>query len=89
MLKTPAMDSDEVVAFMRIFIAHHDGALASDFIPLSLVALHGESARRSAHRDREEEVRQRRGALASVGAVFFRCSCSLLRVLKQTRRRSR
>jgi len=36
MLKTPAMDSDEVVAFMRIFIAHHDGALASDFIPLSL-----------------------------------------------------
>ena len=25
MLKTPAMDSDEVVAFMRIFIAHHDG----------------------------------------------------------------
>ena len=36
MHKTPAMDSDEVVAFMRIFIAHHDGALASDFIPLSL-----------------------------------------------------
>ena len=67
MLKTPAMDSDEVVAFMRIFIAHHDGALASNFIPLSL----------SMVSPLEEEVRQRRGALASAGAggaVCFRCS---------------
>ena len=30
-----AMDADEVVSFMRVFIAHH-GALASDFIPLTL-----------------------------------------------------